>query len=141
MSLVEQFIHPDNLREVWPEVRTRLERMCDRAKSDWLPEDVYMSCKSGNAGLHMLRRGGRMVGFFVLEVTQEFGIKSLHVWIMHHDGQGDEGMYRSVLSSLKDYAQQAQCKRIRFATHRKGWAKRLQQHGFKPVLTTLELRL
>ena len=135
------FILPQNLRIVWPYVRTRLDRLAMRSKSEWIQEDVFLACATGKATLHTIKESGELTGFFVLEQTQEFGTPSLHVWVMWHDGTADDALYSEVLEQLKRYGYAGKAARLRFSTTRKGWAKRLERFGWKPTLQYLEITL
>lgn len=124
---------------VWPYVRARLFRLCERFQQDWIPEDVYSACATGKATLHPIIEDGSMTGFFVLEQTQEFGIASLHVWVMSHEGDGD--VYPPVFEKIKEYAGRVKADRVRFSTQRDGWYRKLQQYGWKETARYLELGL
>lgn len=135
------FVPPDRLRDLWPYCRQRLDRLRTRARADWLTEDVYHACMAGNATLHTINEAGRITGFFVLEQTQEFGVRSLHVWVCWHDGTGSGEVYRTVIDEFIRCAKACGIGRVRFSTHRSGWARKLEPYGFKNVLQILEMPL
>lgn len=133
-----ELVPPQRVRYEWPAVRAGLDSLCTRFPQDWIPEDVYAACVNGRATLHLVRVGGDVAGFFVLEQTQEFGIDSLHMWVMWH--AGDTDVYPEVMDYVKACAARINARRIRFSTLREGWARRLGE-GWRPGLQFWEFEL
>jgi hypothetical protein len=81
------FIHPDHLRDVWPQVRPYVEKACAK---DWrrrIPEDVYALCITGKGAFYVLSDDdGALTGFVVLSVQEQFGRRFMSVeWAGHSD--------------------------------------------------------
>jgi hypothetical protein len=113
MSKQGHYVHPQQLREIWPFIRRMVEAALER---DWLrriPEDVYhqVLSQSDTTALYLCRSSsdGSITGFVVLQ-RQVRDVPVLSVeWAYH-----DEGGY-----SIKDYwewvldvARKAGCQRV-----------------------------
>jgi hypothetical protein len=109
-------ISPDVLFTVWPKVRAGLEIVVKHANDGWLPEDVYMAIKGGNALLFMWEDDS----FVVVNIMQSYsGAQELHVWTAYGEGHVG-GEYSPVVDQL---AKELGCGAITFFSPRRGWAK------------------
>ena len=88
----------NSLHACWPVVRKGLERILEKSKAGWIPEDVYDKLRNGKAMLVFGREGPHVVGFFVVEqVAEPFsGRQYLNCWALEAE--------RGALRKFKDVA-------------------------------------
>lgn len=119
-------IQSNELRAVWPQVKSSLLAAQAKSQEDWIPEDIYHAIKSGSAALHLAKEGGQLAGVLVTTVTfAEFsGRTFLHVWIAHN--LAGPNVIEAGLDMLKDMARAAGAEMITFGSRRAGWKSRYQ---------------
>ena len=128
-----RLILPDDLHTVWDEVRTGLVEVQKFSAEDWLPEDIYMAIKGGNAALYV-----GDTGFLVMQLIPMYHGKRLHVWCAYNDGRP---ALRVFLNSVKTIAKEAGAKKITFSSPRDEWLTVGKRGGFRPAQTIFELEL
>lgn len=127
------------LHACWPKVRKGLERIAEKGKENWLPEDVYVALRTGRATLYVADPG-----FFILEkVDEAFTHQSvLNIWCLH--AQAEDGGHHAGVLQFRDeaiayidgVAKSLGIKRIKMSG-RKGWQKVLKDY-FTPVRVMYE---
>ena len=128
-----KLIFPDDLITVWDRVREGLVEVQKYSAEDWIPEDIYMAIKTGNAALYVADSG-----FLVMQLIPMFHGKRLHVWCAYNNGKP---MLRTTLAFVKELAQEAGAKKITFMSPRDEWLSVGKRGGFKPTQTTFELEV
>lgn len=103
-------VNPDNLAEVWSEVRKGLVSILAKTHEPWLPEDVYLEIKQRIAVLYV-----RTGGFIVLKADGQ----ALDIWCAYNEA----GDFESGFDWLKEHARQHGFKRLTMSSPRKGWMK------------------
>ena len=126
-------ILPDNLARVWERVRAGLLEVQKHSVEDWIPEDVYMALKTGQAALYMHDRA-----FLIAQLLPTYHGKRLHVWCAYNDGK--PGL-RIFLRHLKALAVEAGASKITFMSPRDEWLSVGKRGGFRPTQTTFELEV
>lgn len=104
-------IQPDNLAEVWPDVRKGLEAIIAKTGEEWLPEDVYHDLKQRKSVLYV--RDG---AFLVLRADGQ----ALDIWCAYRASGED---FASGFDWLKSHAREHGFKRLTMTSPRKGWGK------------------
>ena len=84
-----------DIRDYWNRVRPALQELILETKEDLIPEDVYVSCKTGNAALIMFDEGFAIVCTNTAEFTNK---KELWIWFAYAFERGGD-----CLSKYKDY--------------------------------------
>jgi hypothetical protein len=130
--MIPTYIHRDELRLVWDEVRAGLEVIRSKGHTEWIVEDIYCDCYEQRS----------MLWTFHDDVDRGFAIlqpngKSLHIWCAY--GIMDDGKAEECLNQIKKIAQQGGCEKLTFMSYRKGWEKKARALGFTP--TTWEYRI
>ena len=117
--MILSLVHPADLRKHWPRILGSLCVVRAKAKTDWIPEDVYHALKSGAAACHVGE-----AGILITTLTRaEFsGEPALHVWIAHSTQDAD--VLEAGIPMLREMAKAAGVQRITFGSPRPGWAKR-----------------
>ena len=116
-------VSPAELTTVWPQIRD--EAATIEAPDGFLPEDVYMACKTNNSTLFFLMDGEKRVGWMVARLQ----LPDLHIWQLKADAGYD--VMTSYRSQLMELARNAQASTITFGSTLKAWAKVAPSHGFK----------
>jgi hypothetical protein len=132
-------IAPENLHSVWAYVRAGLLRIKEKAKENWLPEDVFTAIRNKRSTLYVVREEDRYLGFFVAEQSIEpFTHENvLFIWCLY--GMDELERADACLDYLDKLARSINAKRIRF-TGRRGWQKVLV-NKFTPVRIVYEREL
>ena len=104
-------INPDNLSEVWAEVKHGLEVIKAKTKERWIPEDIYHDLKLKQSLLYM-----RQGAFLVLKADGQ----ELSIWCAYNTIGGD---FASGFEWVKEHAKQHGFKRLTMTSPRKGWQK------------------
>ena len=125
-------VAPEQLHEVWSAVREGLEEVAKNANDGWIPEDVYLSLKTGGSLLYVWDDKS----FVVLNVMQSYaGQREAHIWAAY--GVGNVGSMYSPF--VDDVAKDLGCSAITFLSPRKGWAK--NRLGYEEVHTLYRKKL
>ena len=90
-------------------------------------EDIYMALRNCTSTLHLAYDGDEYDGFVVLTETPDYDGLTLYIWAAYCPTEDAVTRY---LPTIKEMARSIGAKRIRFASPRKGWAKR-----FKAITT------
>lgn len=106
-------------RPLWPWVRAGLLEVSERTEPTWIPEDVYAELKSGSAALLTINGDA---GFCVVKRLVDYDGPSLFLWAMWGPGELAP-LYDEIMAALDGFARQAECKRIRMMSPRKGWRR------------------
>lgn len=126
-------VAPAELVTVWPEIREQVATI--QAPDGFLPEDVYLACKTGNATLFFLMDGEHRVGWVVARLMPP----DLHIWQLKADAGYDVmTTYRAELMQL---ARQANATTLTFGSTLKAWAKVAPSHGFKMRMIVYECKV
>lgn len=113
-----EVIPPDDLHEVWPDVRASLVRTLEKAPSRWLPEDVYTALRANTATLYIVREKGCYLGCFVLQLRAEFDGPIVFCWVAE-----GKFLFEWALEHVKEIAKGKGAKRIEFRSPRRGWKR------------------
>jgi hypothetical protein len=133
-------IPPAEIAYEWELVRAGLLEVKKATTDDWLPEDVYMSIKQGQAALFVGEdEHGDYIGFVVLKLVNTYHGKRLDIWAAYCSGK--QPAMRIYLPKIKALALAAGAQSIGFSSARPEWQAAAARIGFKPVQTTYELAL
>lgn len=133
-------IKPDDLIFEWERVRAGLLEVMKHSAEDWLPEDVYLSLKTGNSALYVAEDAqGDYLGFVVLQVLPMFHGKRLHVWCAH--STNTRWLVRTFNTDVQALAKEIGAKKVTFTSPRPEWQRVALRGGFKPSQTTYEISL
>lgn len=132
-------ITPNDLVFEWERVRHGLEICRETTSDDWLPEDVYMAIKSGNAALYVGEDDGDYLGFLVVQLLPMFHGARLHVWCAY--SATDKPLMREYMQRVREIAQAAGAKKITFSSTREEWVTVSKRLGFKVGQTNFEMEV
>lgn len=132
-------IRPADLGAEWERVRAGLLEVKKATPDDWLPEDIYMALRQGQAVLYVAEDGGAYLGFVVLRLVQAFHASEMHIWCAHSATR--RPLMRLVLPQLQAIARQAGAARLTFSSARPEWAAAATRLGFKPAQVSYSLSL
>jgi hypothetical protein len=121
--MILQYIPPNNLRQVWSQIKPSLESMASR--STWIVEDAYSDIKEGRANLYLTLDKDYFTGYII---TQTLGDK-LHIWAAYNT---NNDVLKDGLEATKELAKQQGLSEITFISPRRGWDKIAPKLGFKP---------
>lgn len=122
----------------WPRVREGLEQVKRASGDDWIPEDVYVAIKGGNATLFVIEDDDYL-GFVVLQVLPTFHGKRLHVWAAHSIHR--RPILWTLAEQLKPIAQAAGANKITFSSTRDEWAAIAERGGYTATQTTYTMEV
>lgn len=128
-------IPADGLRDVWVWVRNGLLHCAGRCGERWMPEDVFVSLKSGHAHLFAIEWHGDEVGFCVLQQHVDVDGPALFVWALWTEPGSGVAAQDAIERALEGKAREIGAKRIRMQSPRKGWGR---QEFWRPVSVTYE---
>jgi hypothetical protein len=77
--------------------------------------------------LFVLIENNHYAGFFVLQPQGE----TMHLWAAY-SLENSYDVVENALKYIKGMAAEAKVKYITFSSHRRGWAKRAADYGFRP---------
>jgi hypothetical protein len=128
-------VDPERLHDVWPWVKTLLDRLYRKAerrgrRPDWLPEDVYASVKSAQAVLFVV---GQDEGILVLQRQVRAYGPLLFIWIVV--GAGLKHYEQELYAEIESIARRGGMRRIQGNSSFPGWG---QWGWLKPVETVYE---
>ena len=121
--MILQYIPPNNLRQVWSQIKPSLEDMAKR--STWIVEDAYCDLKEGRANLYLTIEDKYFTGYII---TQTLGDK-LHIWAAYNN---KNDVLVDGLEAVKELAKEQGLSEITFISPRKGWDRIAFKIGFKP---------
>ena len=121
--MILQYIPPNNLRQVWSQIKPSLEDMAKR--STWIVEDAYCDLKEGRANLYLTIEDKYFTGYII---TQTLGDK-LHIWAAYNN---KNDVLVNGLEAVKELAKEQGLSEITFISPRRGWDKIAPKLGFKP---------
>lgn len=122
-----RYIAPQELRQWWSSVKLGLEKIKSRSPENWIIEDVYTDCFNQKSLLFVLIENNHYAGFFVLQPQNE----TMHLWAAY-SLENSYDVVENALKYIKGMAAEAKVKYITFSSHRRGWAKRAADYGFRP---------
>ena len=133
-------IAPKDLCFEWERVRAGLVEVKKATTDDWLPEDVYMSLKSGGATLYVGEdEAGDYLGFVVLRYVPTFHGARLEVWCAH--AASNTPLLARFWPEIQAVATQAGAGVIGFSSARPEWQSVAERLGFAAKQTTYEFTL
>ena len=108
-------LEPIDIRHGWNRIKDGLVELSK--KCDWIPEDIYHSCKSGASQLWIAAEG-----FVILQImTNEFtGAKELLVWI----AVGEGFVQDKYLPQIEQIARSVGAKTVKMESPRLGFARK-----------------
>lgn len=131
------YIHPNDLKTVWEQVRNGLCAIQTKAHEDWLPEDVYASLKANTSTLHVSYLGGEYEGFIVLSKVDGYQGPAMHIWCGYSIAH-DYSMLEVHTDFIEQCAKNIGAKTITFSSPRKGWERHGLKLGFRPKTMVYE---
>jgi hypothetical protein len=132
-------ISPADLGKQWERVRAGLLAVMKATTDDWLPEDVYHACKTGQAVLFVGHDGAEWLGFVVLKLVPTFHGTRMDIWCAYSSGKMPA--MRLYLPKIKELAKSAGAASIGFTSARPEWTRAAQRLGFRPMQIAYELTL
>jgi hypothetical protein len=131
----------DHLHDVWLFVRQGLLRITVKVKPEWWPEDLYSAIRGGYAGLWMVYRAQRALGFFIgyPQVRPFSAKKEWLLWCAYtiplRDRLPDDNVAEAVALSIGFMLEEAQrqgCDSLAMLSTRRGF----ERYGFRRGFTT-----
>lgn len=129
-----RWVAPADLGQVWATIRPGLEITAKKAPGGWLPEDVYMQIKTGDAVLHTAIVDSYYKGFLVSKTMDTLEGRKLLLWICHIE----DDLLDDNLEQVKEWAKNIGAVKIQYISPRIGWKKRGPKLGFGPTMTIYE---
>lgn len=137
-TLTSYVVPAHELQAWWPQVRPALERVREKNKPSWIPEDVYHVLAGGRAALALTFYGQDVVGVTVVcQDGDQFAHRTdLLVWIAWAD---PENVTRGIAEDVRAFTQAkieemgraAGFRILRMHSPRKGWLKVAKQLGYE----------
>ena len=109
-------VPPKEIREAWPLIDKKVERLCERSDNGFNSASVKHMCENGLAALWLFDGG-----FCVVRVITLPRFRVLDIFLL--GGSGMERWIEMLHKALKVAAADHQCKYIQ-ESGRKGWLKR-----------------
>jgi hypothetical protein len=134
------YIAPDRIQSVWPTIRPGLEKVCAKSSDGWIPEDVYLSLKTGAATLHIGKGPDGYQGFLIMSQNAGFSGPVLHIWACYSEAH-DFNLMIEHMAFIEGCAKNLGAKTITFTSARKGWEVQGVKIGFKPQTTVFAKEL
>lgn len=139
-ELMLRVIEPKHLATEWERVRAGLVEVKKATTDDWLPEDVYMAIRQGQAVLYIgTGDAGEYLGFLVLRLLPTFHGSKLEIWCAYSATSAP--LMRTFLPHIRAVARNAGADRISFSSAREEWAAAARRLGFSPQQVSYELTL
>lgn len=133
-------IEPKHLAPEWERVRAGLVEVKKATTDDWLPEDVYMAIRTGQAVLYLgTGDAGEYLGFVVLRLVTTTHSTKMAIWCAYSATR--EPVMRRFLPHIRAIARNAGATGIQFASARDEWAAAARRLGFVRVDVTYEINL
>lgn len=132
-------IEPKHLAVEWERVRAGLVEVKKATTDDWLPEDVYMALRQGQAVLYIgTGEGGEYVGFLVLRLVAATHSTKMEIWCAY--AVPGAHALRRFLPHIRAVAANAGASGIIFSSSR-AWGAAARRLGFAPANVSYELNL
>jgi hypothetical protein len=120
-----EFIQPERVRGLWPAIRERIERVCRKSPAGWIPEDVYHALQTSAAQLFIVWQDGALRAFCVLKFERDEFSGQPYLWIWAAESMdGHSEAVEFGMENICELARKSGLPSVRFASRRKGWAKR-----------------
>lgn len=133
-------IEPKQLAGEWERVRAGLVEVKKATNDDWLPEDVYMAIRTGQAVLYLgTGDAGEYLGFLVLRLVAATHSTKMEIWCAY--AVPGVSVMRRFLPHIKAVARNAGVSGILFSSARQEWAAAARRLGFAPASVSYELNL
>ena len=125
MEAVElRYVQPKDIKYWWGTVKPGVECVLKKDKSGELPEDVYVSLKSGEAQLFTGMLDGVYHGFVICMKQKE----ALFIWMCYAPTAGVTDLFHP---NLRELAREGGMTKLRFSSARNGWERLGADYGFK----------
>jgi hypothetical protein len=132
----------NNLTEFWPYIRSQLWRVEDRNGCALLPEEVFVSWKSGISAVYVLSWDGNLAGAIVFQnVKRDDKKDELWVWAMALDGIAGREQLESLNEWLKWFCRDIGASSVAMKSSRRGWDRFLSRYGWEPSLIEYKLEV
>ncbi|MHB1176067.1 MAG: hypothetical protein ACYCZJ_13190 [Sulfuriferula sp.] len=131
-----QWVDPKDIRNVWQTIKPGLEITAKKAPGGWIPEDVYLSLKTGDSVLHLVTAESYYRGFLISKSLDTNEGRKLLLWITYGDASGD--IFSDNMETIRDWASNIGAVKIQFQSPRKGWERVGAKLGFKPTMVIYE---
>lgn len=133
-------IEPRHLAAEWERVRAGLVEVKKATNDDWLPEDVYMAIRTGQAVLYLgTGDAGEYLGFLVLRLVATTHAKKMEIWCAY--AVPGVSVMRRFLPHIKAVARNAGVSGILFSSARQEWSAAARRLGFSPASVSYEINL
>jgi hypothetical protein len=126
-----EYIAPERIQAMWPTIRQGLEKVCENSSDGWIPEDVYMSLKTGAATLHIGSGDGGYQGFLIMSQNAGYAGPVLHIWACYSEAK-DFSLMLEHMTFIETCAKNIGAKTITFTSARRGWEVQGAKIGFAP---------
>lgn len=129
-------VPPNDIEEIWNMVAGPIDEACAATGSVNSAEQWRERFSRGNGTLWLMTEGEQIVGLFVTECYDTARGKTCGVPVVY----GDLRDLQIGLDAIMQEARDSGCVRVEgFA--RDGWIRALQQHGWRPIATVLEVAI
>lgn len=133
-------IHIKDISHDWDRVRAGLIEVKAATTDDWLPEDVYMSLKSGGSNLYIGEDDtGDYLGFIILRLAQTFHGSKVEIWCAHSATKTP--LMRTFWPHIQAICRNAAADKITFSSAREEWQVAAKRLGFTPKQISYEFTL
>jgi hypothetical protein len=133
-------IEPKHLAPEWERVRAGLLEVKKATTDDWLPEDVYMDIRTGQAVLYIgTGDAGEYLGFVVLRLVAMTHSTKMEIWCAYSATKAPA--LRRFLPHIRAVARNAGASGILFSSARPEWAAASRRLGFAPTNVSYEINL
>ena len=133
-------IEPKHLAAEWDRVRAGLVEVKKATTDDWLPEDVYMALRQGEAVLYVgSGDAGEYLGFLVLRLVATTHSTKMEIWCAY--SATSTPAMRRFLPHIQAVARNAGASGILFSSTRREWAAAARRLGFAPASVSYEINL
>lgn len=137
-------ISPQDLHLYWDWIRKGLEKIKLKTKIrlTWTEDHIRASLLQNQALLYVGLRDGCLLNFSILSVTQDPFLQvptALHVWAFYAERNFDEATDLSMGEIIK--LGKRLCLSSITVQGRRGWIKRMRQHGSINQSTLFEMRI
>lgn len=123
-------IEPKHLAAEWERVRAGLLEVKKATNDDWLPEDVYMALRQGNATLYLgIGDADEYLGFVVLRLVPTYHSQKVEIWCAY--SATSTPAMRRFFPHIKAVARNVGATLISFASARDEWEAGAARLGFK----------
>jgi len=125
---------------MWPVVVARLSEVAELSDGEVTTESTLMRLREGGLNLIVATNGPQVTMAITAEVlTFESGKRSLAMQLMA--GSNLEDLKDIFMPFMENLAIENGCVDIKGEAHRKGWARKLKDYGWKPVREVITYKL